>query len=87
MDTLCMQSIKIVKPDHTSKINHNLEDHLATAEIIDVFETRFKKKHQKTSFLATKWPQDKIEMSETLLRIYRTLQKIFKEMISLLLKI
>lgn len=86
MDTLCMQSIKIVKPDHTSKINHNLEDHLATAEIIDVFETRFKKTHQKTSFLATKWPQDKIEMSETLLRIYRTLQKIFKEMISLLLK-
>lgn len=47
MDTLCMQSIKIVKPDHTSKINHNLEDHLATAEIIDVFETRFKKKQPK----------------------------------------
>lgn len=43
MDTLCMQSIKIVKPDHTSKINHNLEDHFATAKIIDVFETRLKK--------------------------------------------
>lgn len=50
MDTLCMQSIKIVKPDHTSKINHNLEDHLATAEIIYVFETRFKKTPKKRHF-------------------------------------
>lgn len=50
MDTLCMQSIKIVKPDHTSKINHNLEDHFATAKIIDVFETRFKKTPKKRHF-------------------------------------
>lgn len=50
MDTLCMQSIKIVEPDHTSKINHNLEDHLATAEIIDVFETRLKKHTKKRHF-------------------------------------
>lgn len=50
MDTLCMQSIKIVKPDHTSKINHNLEDHFVTAKIIDVFETRFKKKQKNVIF-------------------------------------
>lgn len=67
MDTLCMQSIKIVKPDHTSKINHNLEDHLATAEIIDVFETRFKKIN--VIFQQPKDPYGKCENSETLLRI------------------
>lgn len=50
MDTLCMQSIKIVKPDHTSKINHILEDHFATAKIIDVFETRFKKNQKNVIF-------------------------------------
>lgn len=71
MDTLCMQSIKIVKPDHTSKINHNLEDHLATANNNGVFETRiFVLK--KVMFHSSNDPWDKIKISETLFHIHRT---------------
>lgn len=60
---------------------------LATAKNVDFFETRFfgiKKKEM--IFQPPNDPHGKIEISKTLLRIYRTPQNIFQTMICLLLK-